>query len=92
MALSQEELARRPLDLHEVADFLRISHRSVQRLIASGELPAKRVGGVWRVTIGALEAYLANPDNAPEAPLPETEDALQEEKALPLQEQKDSVN
>lgn len=79
MVLSQEELARRPLNLHETADFLKISHRGVQRLIASGELPAKRVGGVWRVTLAALEAYLAAADNVSQIP-------EQEKKAFPLPE------
>ncbi len=31
--------------------------RSVQRWIANGSLPARRVGGRWRVAIGALDAF-----------------------------------
>jgi excisionase family DNA binding protein len=34
--------------------------RSVQRWIASGRLPARRVGGRWRVAIGALDAFAAS--------------------------------
>ena len=33
--------------------------RSVQRWIATGRLPARRVGGRWRVAIGALDAFAA---------------------------------
>src|SRR5712691_9707043 len=33
--------------------------RSVQRWIAIGRLPARRVGGRWRVASGALDAFAA---------------------------------
>src|SRR4051812_50186735 len=33
--------------------------RSVQRWIASGRLPARRVGGRWRVASDALDAFMA---------------------------------
>ena len=33
--------------------------RSVQRWIAAGRLPARRVGGRWRVASGALDAFVA---------------------------------
>ena len=35
--------------------------RSVQRWIANGSLPARRVGGRWRVAIDALDAFAARP-------------------------------
>src|SRR6187397_3527866 len=34
--------------------------RSVQRWIASGRLPARRVGGRWRVASGAIDALVAS--------------------------------
>src|SRR4051794_29590763 len=34
--------------------------RSVQRWIAAGRLPARRVGGRWRVAIDALDALVAS--------------------------------
>jgi acetyl-CoA/propionyl-CoA carboxylase biotin carboxyl carrier protein len=34
--------------------------RSVQRWIASGRLPARRVGGRWRVANGAIDAFIAS--------------------------------
>ncbi len=40
------------------------STRSVQRWIANGRLPARRVGGRWRVANDAIDAFLAGP--APE--------------------------
>ena len=41
--------------------------RSVQRWIAEGRLPARRVGGRWRVAIGALDAFNAAPPPQPPA-------------------------
>src|SRR3954463_5636348 len=35
--------------------------RSVQRWIASGRLPARRVGGRWRVASDAIDAFVARP-------------------------------
>ena len=37
--------------------------RSVQRWIANGSLPARRVGGRWRVAIDALDAFATAPRN-----------------------------
>ena len=48
----------------EVARRLGTSTRTVQRWIVSGRLPARRVGGRWRVAfdaIGALEPEIASP-------------------------------
>src|SRR3954452_14274537 len=44
--------------------------RSVQRWIAAGRLPARRVGGRWRVAIDALDAFVAS------APPVETADGI----------------
>ena len=40
--------------------------RSVQRWIASGRLPARRVGGRWRVASDAIDAFVAT-DTATDA-------------------------
>src|SRR5258705_13621079 len=40
--------------------------RTVQRWIASGRLPARRVGGRWRVAFDALDAFMA-PTGVPSA-------------------------
>jgi excisionase family DNA binding protein len=44
--------------------------RSVQRWIAAGRLPARRVGGRWRVASGALDAFAASGTGAVNAGLP----------------------
>ncbi|HTG40937.1 MAG TPA: biotin carboxylase N-terminal domain-containing protein [Methylomirabilota bacterium] len=41
----------------EAARRIGATTRSVQRWIANGSLPARRVGGRWRVAIGALDAF-----------------------------------
>src|SRR6188474_2924604 len=41
----------------EVARRLGTSTRSVQRWITSGQLPARRVGGRWRVAFDALGVF-----------------------------------
>ncbi len=48
--------------------------RSVQRWIASGRLPARRVGGRWRVASDAIDALVASaasvaPEGVPTAPI-----------------------
>ncbi|MGP1675085.1 MAG: helix-turn-helix domain-containing protein, partial [Candidatus Limnocylindrales bacterium] len=43
----------------EVARQLATSTRSVQRWIAAGRLPARRVGGRWRVASDAFDAFRA---------------------------------
>ena len=47
------------LSPREVAERLGASPRSVQRWIASGRLPARRVGGRWRVASDAIDAFMA---------------------------------
>ena len=44
----------------QVAARIGATTRSVQRWIATGRLPARRVGDRWRVAIDALDALLAN--------------------------------
>jgi 3-methylcrotonyl-CoA carboxylase alpha subunit len=55
----------------EAATRIGATTRSVQRWIANGSLPARRVGGRWRVAIGAIDA-LASADSRkadPETPI-----------------------
>ncbi|MCI7304743.1 MULTISPECIES: helix-turn-helix domain-containing protein [Trueperella] len=43
----------------EVADLARVSRMTVYRMIHSGELPAVRVGGSYRVPKSAVDALLS---------------------------------
>lgn len=50
----------------QVAQKLQLHPRTVRRLLTSGELPGKRVGGrEWRVSAAALRAYIETPAPAP---------------------------
>jgi excisionase family DNA binding protein len=50
------------LTVREVADRLRLSEKTVRRLIGRAEIPALRVGGQLRVDESELEAWLYGPD------------------------------
>lgn len=46
--------------LSEVAEYLKVSEKSVSRLIHRGEIPAIKVGGQWRFLKGAVEDWLSS--------------------------------
>jgi excisionase family DNA binding protein len=48
----------RLLTLSEAANLLQISTRTLQRMIRSGELPAFKVGGQWRVRETQLKQWV----------------------------------
>ncbi len=52
------------LSPREAARRIGATTRSVQRWIATGRLPARRVGGRWRVAIDALDAFSAGDGRA----------------------------
>jgi excisionase family DNA binding protein len=43
----------------EIATKLRISRRTVYRLIISGALTATRIGGQWRIDPTSVDSYVA---------------------------------
>jgi excisionase family DNA binding protein len=56
------------LKVAEVAVRLRVSKQGVYRMIESGELPAKRFGGSYRVSEAGLRAYVDGADAVPLEP------------------------
>ena len=52
------------LTVDEVAELLRVSARTVQRLLKEGKLPGVRVGRQWRIPRAELVAYLKAPTRA----------------------------
>ncbi len=46
--------------LEEVAELLGVTYQLIYKLVRTGELPALRVGKMYRVTGEDLQAYLAN--------------------------------
>jgi excisionase family DNA binding protein len=47
------------LTAEQAAEKLQLHARTVRRLLASGELPGRKVGGKeWRISAAALKAYM----------------------------------
>ncbi len=46
------------MSLEEVAEFLGVTYQLIYRLVRSGELPAARLGKLYRVSRADLERYL----------------------------------
>ena len=54
------------LTADQVAEKLQMHTRTVRRLLASGELPGKKIGGKeWRVSAAALRAYVEGDQKPP---------------------------
>ena len=47
------------LTLREVAERLRVSWKTINRLVNGGELPAIKIGRVWRVAENDFRDYIA---------------------------------
>ena len=56
--LSELESKRGLMTPHEVADLFRVSKRTVQRMIASCEIPSILISGQRRIDPAALHRYL----------------------------------
>jgi PTS system nitrogen regulatory IIA component len=56
------------LTADEVARLLRLSAKTVRMKAGKGEIPAKKVGKVWRFVRSDLEAYLRHSEPEPTAP------------------------
>lgn len=54
----------RLLTLSEAANLLQVSTRTLQRMIRSGELPAFKVGGQWRLRETQLRQWVENREPA----------------------------
>ncbi|MBA7645993.1 hypothetical protein ES703_53754 [subsurface metagenome] len=46
------------MDLKDVARYLHLHYETVRRRVAAGEIPAVKVGGLWRVRSCELEEWL----------------------------------
>ena len=63
-AASRERL----FNVSEAARYLAVSRRTVYDLVASGELPAYRVGGAIRLSPAAVNEWLASRRTGPQTP------------------------
>jgi excisionase family DNA binding protein len=55
------------LTLNEAAELLQVSTRTLQRMIHSGEMPALKVGGQWRVREAQLRQWVENREGSARA-------------------------
>ena len=46
------------LTIREVADYLKVTERTLYRLVQDGEVPGFKVGGSWRFRRGDLERWI----------------------------------
>jgi excisionase family DNA binding protein len=53
----------RILTLKELQDYLRLSQKTVLKLLGSGEIKAKKVGNKWRILKSTVDDYLKKFDN-----------------------------
>ncbi len=53
--IEQDEI----LTIEEVAAYLKAGRRTVYRLAANGQIPAFKLGGVWRFRRAELERWIA---------------------------------
>ena len=51
------ELEKNFYTIYQVADLLQFHHNSIRRMIKRGELPAVKMGGVWRISKADLEQF-----------------------------------
>ena len=54
------------LTIEEVAAYLKAGRRTVYRLAANGQIPAFKLGGVWRFRRAELERWIATSIGAQE--------------------------
>ncbi len=63
-------------DITRVAEYLGVSERTVYNRVRSGELPAIKVGRLWRIRPSDLEAWMRGSQRAPSADVAPTPIAL----------------
>lgn len=47
------------MTVKEVSEYLRIAESTVYRLVQEGELPGRKVGGMWRFSRKGIEEWLS---------------------------------
>ncbi|KWI60005.1 helix-turn-helix domain-containing protein [Burkholderia ubonensis] len=46
------------LTIKQVADYLKVTERTIYRLAAAKKIPAFKVGGTWRFRIGDIDGWI----------------------------------
>ena len=58
MALSEAEKADRPLNVEEVAEFLRIHPKTISKWLSEGRIKGVKVGREWRIPRSEIDKIL----------------------------------
>lgn len=56
------------LTIREVADYLKVTERTLYRLVQEGKLPAFKVGNSWRFRREDLERWISDQSRGTEPP------------------------
>jgi excisionase family DNA binding protein len=51
------------LTIKDVAEYLKVNERTIYRMASSGDLPAFKVGGSWRVKSEELDVWIKEQHN-----------------------------
>lgn len=70
------------MTIEEAARSLRVSARTIQDMVARGELPARMVGNKWRISPKALDEWLAGDGVKPSKPRKRANKAEAEEEKM----------
>ena len=46
------------LTLKEVAEYLKVTERTIYRMVADRKIPAFKVGGSWRFRLGEIDEWI----------------------------------
>jgi excisionase family DNA binding protein len=55
------------LTIKEVAEYLKVTERTIYRLAAAKKIPAFKVGGTWRFKTADIDGWIAAQSKTPEA-------------------------
>ena len=53
-------MQREVLTVQQAAELMQVSTDTVYRLVSSGELPAKKVGRIWRLHCSSVQTFLTS--------------------------------
>ena len=50
------------MTVKDLCDYLRLSKKTILRILKEGQIPARKVGGSWRILKGEVDKYLRGDD------------------------------
>jgi len=59
------------MTVHEIADYLHVSHDMIYRLAQNGRIPASKIGGRWRFKRDLIDHWMASQGTSGNPPISE---------------------